>query len=268
MKEPSAGGLLMKRSGVWLLIVLICMGTLSFSAPQAPTNPKPTISVNAEGKASAKADIAIVFMTVRSTSPLAADALDQNNKKVQDVKARLTALGYKDEQVKFSGNRFAPTGAGIYYPGGQRPTGFDVYNNLSIYLDSQLLNDLAQFNARVSSLLDELSKAGAAPTNTPISSMSMGGSSVVAFSIKDPAPYEKQASLQALEKARSLADEIAQRMKVQITGVESTFVSPMGRVGPQGMAGTPLEEVPYEYFSSSMDGIPVRVRVDVRYTYK
>jgi hypothetical protein len=34
------------------------------------------------------------------------------------------------------------------------------------------------------------------------------------------------------------------------------------------MAGNPLAEVPYEYFSSSMDEVPIRVRVDVRYTYK
>jgi uncharacterized protein YggE len=258
----------MKRMCVLLLFVPVAIGTLGFGAPQAQTNPKPSISVNAEGKAIAKADVAIVFMTVRSTSPLAADALEENNKKVQEVKARLTSLGYKDEQIKFSGNRFAPTGERVYYAPGQRPTGFDVYNNVSIYLDPQLLNDVTQFNARVSSLLDELSKAGAAPTNTPISSMSMGGSSVVAFSIKDPAPYERQASLQALEKARSLADEIARRMKVQITGVEYTYVSPAGRSGPQFQAGTPLEEVPYEYFSSSMDEVPVRVRVDVHYTYK
>jgi hypothetical protein len=258
----------MKRMCALLLFVLISTGTLSFSAPQGQTNPKPTINVAADGKATAKPDVAIVFMTVRSTSPLAADALEQNNKKVQDVKGRLTALGYKDEQVKFSGNRFAPAGGRIYYAAGQRPTGFDVYNNLIVYLDPQLLNDVPQFNARVSALLDELSKAGSAPTEMPISTMSMGGSSVVAFSIKDPAPYEKQASLQALEKARPLADEIARRMKVQITGIESTTVSPMGRTGAQVQAGTPLEEVPYEYFSSSMDEVPVRVRVDVRYTYK
>jgi hypothetical protein len=42
----------------------------------------------------------------------------------------------------------------------------------------------------------------------------------------------------------------------------------MGRSGAQGLAGTPLEEVPYEYVSSSMDEVPVRVRVDVRYSYK
>ena len=258
----------MKRMCFLLLFVLICTGTLGFSAPQAQTNPRPTINVTADGKATAKADVAIVFMTVRSTSPLAADALEQNNKKVQDVKGRLTALGYKDEQVKFSGNRFAPSGGGMYIMGGQRPTGFDVYNNVFIYIDPELLNDVTQFNARVSSLLDELSKAGASPSNTPLSTISMGGSSVVAFSVKDPAPYEKQASLQALEKARPLADEIARRMKVQITGIESTTVSPTGRTDVERMAASPLEEVPYQYVSSSIDEVPVRVRVDVHYTYK
>jgi uncharacterized protein YggE len=258
----------MKRTCVLLIFVLVCIGTLSLTAQEPQTTARPTISVNADGKAGAKADIAIVFMTVRSTSPLATDALDQNNKKLQDVKARLTALGYKDEQVKFSGNRFAPAGGGVYFVGGQRPTGFDVYNNVYIYIEGPELNDVTQFNKRVGALLDELSKAGATASNMSISNISMGGSSVIAFSVKDPDPYEKQATLQAVDKARPLADEIARRMKVQITGVQWTSVSPSGRGGPQGLAGTPLEEVPYEYFSSSMDEVPVRVRVDVRYTYK
>jgi len=258
----------MKRRCVLLLFVLTCMGRLSLSAQQSPANPKPTISVNAIGTVSAKADIAIVLMTVRSTSPLAADALDQNNKKVEDVKARLTALGYKGEQVKFTGNRFAPSGGAIYYRGDQRPTGFDVYDNVYIYFDGPELNDVTQFNKRVSSLLDELSKVGAAPSNMPISGSSMGGSSVVAFSVKDPGAYEKQATLQGLDKARLLADEITRRMKVQVTGIEGTSVSTMGRSGIGGGPAGPLDEVPYEYFSSSMDEVPVRVRVYVQYTYK
>ena len=256
----------MRKIWISLLIVLICIGTLSLSAQE----PKPSISVNASGKASAKADVAIVFMTARSTSPLAADALDQNNKKVEDVKGRLTALGYKDAQVRFTGNRFAPSGAGIFYPGGQRPTGFDVYNNFYISIEGPELNDLMQFNKRVSLLLDELSKVGASPSNMSISSISMGGSSVVAFAVKDPAPYEKQAMLQALDKARPLADEIARRMKVQVTGIEWTTVTPSGRglTGMTGMPASSLDDVPYEYLSSSLDEVPVRVRVDARYSYK
>jgi len=257
----------MKRMFVLLLLVITCIGTLSLGAQQAPVNPKPTISVSASGKASAKADIAIVLMTLRSTSPLAADALDQNNKKVDDVKARLTALGYKYGQVKFSGNRFAPSGGGVYYPGGQRPTGFDVYNNFYISIEGPELKDVTRFNKRVSALLDELSKAGASPSNMPISNTSMGGSSAVAFSVKDPAPYEKQAALEALDKARSLADEIARRMKVQITGIEGTSVYPSGR-SAIGMPASALDEIPYDYFSSTMDAVPVRVNGNVRYSYQ
>ena len=57
------------------------------------------INVTSVRKVTAKVDLAIVFMTVRSTSPLAANALEQNNKKVQAVKDRLTALGYKEDRV-------------------------------------------------------------------------------------------------------------------------------------------------------------------------
>ena len=78
--------------------------------------------------------MAVVFLNVKSTAPLAADAFHQNGKKVEEAKTRLAALSYKDDQVKFSGNRFAPAGGGMFY-GGQRPTGFDVYNFVFVYLD-------------------------------------------------------------------------------------------------------------------------------------
>jgi uncharacterized protein YggE len=255
----------MKKTCLLWLLAFTCIGTLSLFAQEV--NPTPNIAVNANGKASAKPDIAFVIMTVRSTSPLAADALDQNNKKVEDVKVRLAALGYKDAQMKFTGNRFAPSGGGIYYPGGQRPTGFDVYNNFFVFIEGPDLNDVTQFNKRVSALLDELSKAGASPSNTPISNISMGGASVVGFAVKDPAPYEKQATFEALGKARPLAEEVARHMKVQITGITWSTATPSPRAA-MNMQVSPLDELPYDYVSSSMDEVAVRVRVDVRYAYK
>jgi uncharacterized protein YggE len=238
------------------------MGTPSLRAQE---NQKPAIGVSTNGEINAKPDVAIILMTVRSTSPLAADALDQNNKKVEDVRARLTALGYKDEQVKFSGSAFGPSGGGVFYAGGQRPPGFDVYDNFYVYIGGPELNDAAQFNKRVSALLDELIKVGAVAGNMPNTNISMAG--VVLFSVKDPTPYEKQATLQALDKARPLADDIAQRMKVQITGIDWVSESPAGRIGI-GLPADALDAVPYEYLSSSIDEVPVRVRVDVRYAYK
>jgi uncharacterized protein YggE len=251
----------MKRTCSLLLFIITCVGTLSLSAQE---NQKPTISVNATGKASAKPDVAIISMTVRSTAPLAADALDQNNKRVADIRARLIALGYKDKQVKFSGSHFGPSRGGQYYGGGQLPPGFDVFNNFYVYIEGPELNDVTQFTKRVSALLDELNKLGATIGNVSNVGNSMG---VLTFSIKDPAPYEKQATAEGLDKARPLADEIARRMKVQITGIVWASAYPTGRTS-MGMPASALDEVPYEYFSSSMEEVPVRVRVDVRYTYK
>jgi uncharacterized protein YggE len=253
----------MKRSLFLLCMVLVVLGV---GALKAQESQKPVISVTSAGKVTAKADLAIVFMTVRSTSPLAADALEQNNKKVQAVKDRLTALGYKEDKVKFSGNRFAPAGGmGVYY-GGQRPTGFDVTNTLFVYLDGPELNDLQQFNSRVSSLLDELSKLGASPFDMPISRISMGGSSVVAFTVKDPTAFEKQAYQEAMEKARPTADDIARRMKVQITGIDSVTTAPVPQI--QEQFASPVEEIPYRYLASSLDEVPIRVSLVVRYSYK
>jgi uncharacterized protein YggE len=249
------------------LLITTLAGLLVGGALYAQELALPTIHISSTGKTAAKADMAIVFLSTRSSAPLAADALEQNKKKVADVKARLTALGYKDSQVKFSGNRFAPAGGGMYYPGGQRPTGFDVYNNIYIHLDGADLKNLDGFNTKVSLLLDELSKLGASSVNMPISSFSMGGASIVAFTLKDPGPYEKEAAQQAIEKSRPLAEEIAKRMKVTITGISSVNTTPMGRTSVGGPPN-PLDELPHDYLSSSINEVPVRVRVDVRYSYK
>ena len=167
--------------------------------------------------------------------------------------------------MKFSGNRFAPAGGGMFY-GGQRPTGFDVYNFVFVYLDGTQLKDINLLNGKVSTVLDEMSKVGASPNETPISRVSLGGASVVAFTVKDPAAYEKEAYVQAMDKARPIADDIARRMKVQITGIESVTSVAQGRI--QEQFANPLDEVPYQYFSSSMEEVPIRVSLTVRFTYK
>jgi uncharacterized protein YggE len=232
---------------------------------KAQENQMPAISVSASGKVSAKPDLAVVFLNIKSTAPLAADALSQNSKKVEEARSRLVTLGYKDDQVKFSGNRFAPAGGGMFY-GGQRPTGFDVYNFVFVYMDCPGLKDVNLLNGKVSTVLDEMGKVGASPNETPISRVSLGGASVVAFTVKDPSAYEKEAYVQAMDKARPIADDIARRMKVQITGIESVTSLVQGRI--QEQFANPLDEVPYQYFSSSMEEVPIRVSVTVRYTYK
>ncbi len=247
----------------------ILLSMLAAAAAQT-TETRPLINVTSLGKAVARPDVAVVFLSARSSAPLAADALDQNNKKIQEIQTKLAGLGYKPDHIKLSANRFSPSGGGMYYgPGRERPTGFDVYSNIYIYLDGPELKDIAAFNSKVGLLLDELSKVGAAPVNMPISSYSMGGTSIVAFSLKDAAAFEKQAFAEALDRARPIAEDIARRMKVQITGVDSVSSFGNQRAGMiVGGPANPLDELPFEYFSSSIDEVPVRVRLDVHYSYK
>jgi len=256
----------MRMTGVFLTALA---GLLAVAVPAAaqPPEPRQTISVGSVGKVTAKPDLAIIFVSARSSSPLAADALEQNKKKIQEVKAKLLSLGYKEDQLHFSGNRFTPAGGGMYYTGRDRPSGFDVYNNIYIYLEAADLKNLDEFNARVSQVLDEMGKLGVGPTTMPISSVSMGGASVVAFVVKDPAPYENQAYTQAMDKARPIADDIAKRMNVRITGIASVNPSVMSRSAVMGPSN-PLEEIPYEYLSSSIDEVPIRVRLNVVFTFK
>ncbi len=113
-------------------------------------------------------------------------------------------------------------------------------------------------------MLDELSKLGASPFQMPISRISMGSSSIIAFTAKDPAPYEKRATPQTIEKARPIPDDIARRMKVEM--VDS--VTPVRAERVREAYPTPLDETGYEYISSSTEEIPIRVSLVVRYAFK
>jgi uncharacterized protein YggE len=256
------GVLTMKKTFCMFAVLFALAGEAQLKAQE---NQKPAISVSSTGKARAKPDVAVVFLNIKSTAPLAADALSQNSKKVEEAKTRLAALGYKDDQVKFSGNRFSPAGGGMFY-GGQRPTGFDVYNFVFVYLDGPELKDVNQLNSKVSAVLDEMGKVGASPNETPISRFSLGGASVVAFTVKDPSAFEKEAYVQAMDKSRPIADDIARRMKVQITGIDSVTSVAQERI--QEQFPNPVDELAYQYFSSSMEEVPIRVSLTVRYTYK
>jgi uncharacterized protein YggE len=167
-----------------------------------------------------------------------------------------------------SGDRFLPSTGSPTYAGAPRQTGFDVYNNLCISIDGPDLNDAARFNSRLTALLDDLVKAGAVANVAPVSSYVVSGSSLVVFAVKDSARYEREAMLQALEKVPPLAHAFAERMKVQITGTAGASSYPTPTRNVAGFPPNALDDLPYDYYSSTLEGVTVQVRVTVRYTYK
>lgn len=248
-----------------LFLVLCTLGTWTFAfAQQVEGSNERFINVTSTGKVVAKPDLAIVSFSVRSSAPLAADALEQNRKRVQEIRARLAAIGYKDEQVKLSGDRFSSQDSRVFYQGGQPSAGFSVYNNIHIYLEGADLKDSNQFNAKVGSLLDELSKLGASTSGTS-NSPCMSSVSPVSFTVRDAGPFEASAYMQGLERTHRIAEDIARGMKVQITGTHS--VSSL-RSGFVGCNLREPDDLPFEYLSPSISEVPIQVQVIVQYAYK
>lgn len=253
----------MKKSVTLFIAALVWFGVVPL-AGQGPGERSNVISVSMSGKVRAKPDLCLALLEMRSSAPLAADALQQNEKKVADITTKLKELGIKDSEIHWAGNQFSPSGGGrMYMPGGQRPTGFEVYNILEIRMKNPDLSNPEKFLARMASLLDELGKIGAGMLSPDLSRYSLGGSSAIAFAVENPEAYEKQALDNAIERAKPIAEQIAQKMGVKLTGihsVQSNATSPARPIGGY--------EIEYAYIASSPDDLFVRTNAVVHFSFK
>lgn len=249
-----------------LLVIASALAPILSSAAQDKPESFPTINVSAAGKISVKADLAILFMVIRSSAGLASDALAQNVKKEQEVLGRLTALGLQ-HKAKLSGNRFAPA-APPYYGGAPRPTptGFEVSEYVYVFLEDAELDDRAQFEKRIGGIIDELNKAGAVSLDTPVPRVCPQSPCSVAFTVKDPARYLGEANVQAVQNARLSAEQVAQALRVRTSGISSVSSSPPIFYGP-ATAG-PLDDLPYEFLSPSKDAVPISVSLGVKFLFQ
>ncbi len=222
------------------------------------------ITVNSSGKVKATPDVCVTVLEVRSSAPLAADALQQNEKRVSEVTAKLKELGINESDVHWAGNQFAPSGGGrIYMPGGQRPTGFEVYNVIEIRIKNPDVTNLDKFGARIASLLDELGKIGAGMLSPDLSRYSLGGSSAVVFALENFESYEKLVYEQAIERAKPIAEQLAKKLGVKLTGILSVSSNIFQASRPMGGY-----EIGYNYLASSPDDLAVRTNTTVSFEFK
>ncbi len=266
---PGFGGENMRFRPLALFVMTLVLGGMARAQSQSDvsgaTSGTHRISVASQGVVHAKPDTAVVFLEVRSTSPLAVDALEENNAKVQKIKTKLTDLGVPQKQVEFSANQFAPAGGGRYYmPGGQRPTGFDVFSLLKIRLPTtdEPLDDLS---VKITRILDELSKEGASMVSQDISRISLGGSSVVVFTVSESAGYEAEAYQKAIASSRPVAEKIAQKLGHRLKGIEGIYTSAsanqMIRPGMSNWLGL-------NYYSTSPDEVQISRMVTIIYSFE
>jgi hypothetical protein len=129
------------------------------------------------------------------------------------------------------------------------------------------LKDEGQLTAKAAAVIEALRKAGAAPANSagPVFPM---GQALITYTIKDSAPYEKQALHQAIDRARDAAEDIATETGVKITrlrNVKSSFL--YGNYGPRA-GQNKLDGLSYRWYSTKSDEIEIGANAIVDYEFE
>ena len=149
----------------------------------------PTITVEAEGKVAAVPDLAMLTVEVETRAPQA-EAL---------LQALKQALGPGD-QVKTLGYRLSPVYAPKVKSGPLEITGYQAVHRLQVKV---------QGPARLGAVIDLALKNGASGINGPFWEHSRAEE------------LQRQAAVAALERARRLAEALAQSQGLKIKGVET-----------------------------------------------
>lgn len=232
------------------------------------------ITVSRSGEAHAKPDLGILIMSIHSTSPIADESVAANGKKAKDVESALAGLGFANTAYQISSVNLGQAGGRPPYPvpGQSEIAAYEATQYVYVFFQGTDLNDVAELTQKSATVIEALRKAGAVPANTGpmfgavVPAAAQGA--LLIYAVKDTAQYEHQALQVAIARARDAAQDIATAMGVQITGlrnVQSGFLG--GNVVPR--AGTsPLEGLPYRFFSPKIDELQITANATVDYDFK
>jgi uncharacterized protein YggE len=196
-----------------------------------PPAATPTIAVEAEGKVSAVPDLGLLTVEVETRAPQAQAAAQENSRRADALlKALKQTLG-PDDQVKTMGFHLNPVYAPKDKSGPPEIKGYQAVHRLQVK---------AKGPERLGAIIDLALKSGASGVNGPFWEHSR---------IEE---LQRQAAVAALERARRLAEALAQAQGLKITGVEKITTGvqprPIPRFGEaRAMAGgaaaptTPIE---------------------------
>lgn len=168
------------------------------------TSPKPsnTISMSAEGRVNAKPDLATVSVGVLTTSKTAKEAQDNNNKSINQITDAVKKLGIADEDITTSNFSIYPN---YIYEGGR--------NEINGYQASQTLSvKVRGIDASTDTLNKVLDSAVESGSNQ------LQG---VTFGFADADNLKQQARTQALEKAKTKAQELASQAGLKLGRIVS-----------------------------------------------
>jgi len=251
------------RTKLFLLASLLTLTlTLTACSPQsasAPTTGPGTgqqtapvernISVSGNGIVYLTPDIAYIYVGVHTENKEIAEAVDLNNTQAQAVVEALKAMGIAAKDIQTS--NFSVWSSQQYDPATSQPIGYIYYVDNTVYITFRDLTKLGR-------LLDTVVSAGANNINS------------IQFDVADKTAAMAEARQQAMDKAESLAQELAGIASVQLGAVQNisyTDTTPSYYYG-MGMGGGGGAEGPNVTVPIQPGQIQVSVSVSVTYGIK
>jgi uncharacterized protein YggE len=196
----------------WLIILLAALLPLSLAAAAEPT--PPAISVDAEGKVTAKPDMSIVHLEVETQAPQSQAAAQENARSSESLLQALKKILGPEEKIQTLSYRLTPVRS---YKDKSKPGEIAGYQ--AIHRFKVEIRDLE----RLGTVFDTALKNGASKVNGPF----WGHSRLEEL--------QRQAAVEALGKAQRLAAALAQAAGVKIKGLQQVSTR-MQLMYPKGAA--------------------------------
>lgn len=226
------------------------------------------ITVNRGGEVYAKPDLGILVMNLQSVGPIAEECVAENARKAKAVESGLAGLGFTPQGYKITSVTFGQAGGRVIGAAQPDVTAYEAAQFVYVFFEAPDLQDTARLTAKVASVIEALRKAGAAPAKVGGPRMPTTQGALIIYTIKDSAPYEKQALQQAISRARDAAQDIAAGTGVQITGLRSVKSSFLyGNYGPRSGQSS-LEGLSYRWYSEKNDEVAIGASATVDYEFK
>ena len=190
------------RGLVWRLLALalvVYVGLLARNVHKQyayigrPESQRDTIAISAEGKVTAKPDIAAISIGVQTEKRTVSEAQDENTKRMNAIIEKMKSMGIAAEDIKTTNYNIWP--AYDYVNGRSVERGFTVSQSIDVKVRNLDLTGKV------------LAAAGELGANQ------IGG---VNFTIDDPEELRQQARLEALDAAKKKAQALAQAAGVKL----------------------------------------------------
>jgi uncharacterized protein YggE len=226
------------------------------------------ITVSRGGEAFAKPDLGILLMTIRSSAPIAEEAVAENGRKAKAVESALAALGYAPQGYKITPVIFGEAGGPRFGPNQPEITAYEASQFVYVFFEAADLSDVAHLTEKTAAVIEALRKAGAVPGHVAGPRLPQAQEGLIIYTVKDSEIYERQALRQAIGRARDAAQDIAAGMQVQITGLRNVTTGYLGgNYLPR--SGLPsLEGLPYRFYSTKSDEVEIHANATVDYDFK